>query len=83
MSSKRPWCPSLIPAFSLVAGLGGASVISHHADTVEAHVAAAKVAAGTEHMALLGLCDAVAKGVRRPFTRLFRRYLGHYVALLG
>jgi len=48
MSSKRRWCPSLIPAFSLVAGLGGASVISHHtADTVEVHVAAAKVAAGT------------------------------------
>ena len=55
----RPCCPRLMPAFSLVAVLGGASVISHHtADTVEAHVAAAKVAAGTEHLALLGLCDA-------------------------
>ena len=66
MSSKRPWCPSLIPAFSLVAGLGGVSVNSHYpADTVEAHVAAAKVAAGTEHMALLGLCD-VPEPARAP-----------------
>lgn len=60
-----------MPAFGLVAGLGGAGVISHRsADTVEAHVAAAKVAAGTEHLALLGLCDAPepARAPQRPQT---------------
>ncbi len=49
----------LLLAVGLAAALGSARVITQPgADTVEAHVAAAKAAAGQEHTALLGLCDA-------------------------
>ena len=51
----------LLSAAGLAAGLGGAKVSGQNgADSVEAHVAAAKAAAGKEHTALLDLCDAPA-----------------------
>ena len=51
----------LLSAAGLAAGLGSASVSGQTgADSVEAHVAAAKAAAGKEHTALLDLCDAPA-----------------------
>jgi metallo-beta-lactamase class B len=51
----------LLSAAGLAAGLGGASVSGQTgADGVEAHVAAAKAAAGKEHTALLNLCDVPA-----------------------
>jgi metallo-beta-lactamase class B len=51
----------LLSAAGLAAGLFGASVRGQTgADSVEAHVAAAKAAAGKEHTALLNLCDAPA-----------------------
>ena len=51
----------LLSAAGLAAGLGGALVSGQSgADSVEAHVAAAKAAAGKEHTALLNLCDVPA-----------------------
>lgn len=51
----------LLSAVGLVGALGGASVIGQSgADSVEAHVAAAKAAAGREHTSLLNLCEAPA-----------------------
>ena len=51
----------LLSAAGLAAGLGGASVSGQTgADSVEAHVAAAKAAAGKEHTALLNLCGGPA-----------------------
>ena len=51
----------LLLAVGLAAALGSARVTTQPgADTVEAHVAAAKAAAGQEHTALFGLCDAPA-----------------------
>ena len=46
----------LLSAIGLAAGMGSGSAIGQSgADTVEAHVAAAKAAAGKEHTALLNL----------------------------
>ena len=63
----------LLSAVGLAAGLGGASALGQvGADTVDAHVAAAKAAAGQEHAALLNLCDAPAPtppAQARPATR--------------
>ena len=51
----------LLSAAGLAAGLGGASASGQtSADSVEAHVAAAKAAAGKEHTALLNLCGGPA-----------------------
>jgi metallo-beta-lactamase class B len=51
----------LLSAIGLAAGLGGASVIGQTgAGSVEAHVTAARAAAGHEHTSLLNLCDAPA-----------------------
>lgn len=51
----------LLSAAGLAAGLGGARMSGQTgADSVEAHVAAAKAAAGKEHTALLNLCEAPA-----------------------
>ena len=57
----RSYAIGLLSAVGLAAGLGSGSVIGQTAaDTAEAHVAAAKAAAGQEHTALLNLCDAPA-----------------------
>ena len=57
----RSYALGLLSAVGLAAGLGSGSLIGQTgADTVEAHVAAAKAAAGQEHTALLNLCDAPA-----------------------
>jgi metallo-beta-lactamase class B len=51
----------LLSAAGLAAGLGGASASGQAStDSVEAHVAAAKAAAGKEHTALLNLCGGPA-----------------------
>jgi hypothetical protein len=50
-----------LSAIGLGAGLAGAAAFGQAgADTVEAHVAAARTAAGQQHTALLSLCDAPA-----------------------
>jgi metallo-beta-lactamase class B len=52
---------ALLSAAGLAAGLGGAKVSGQNgADSVEAHLAAAKAAAGKEHTALLDLCGGPA-----------------------
>jgi metallo-beta-lactamase class B len=57
----KSYAIGLLSAVGLAAGLGGASAIGQTGrDTVEAHVAAAKAAAGQEHTALFDLCDAPA-----------------------
>ena len=57
----KSYAIGLLAAVGLAAGLGSASVIGQTGeDTVEAHVVAAKAAAGQEHTALFNLCDAPA-----------------------
>lgn len=48
----------LLLAIGLAVGLSGASVIGQAGDTADAHIAAAKTAAGCEWPAMLPLCDA-------------------------
>ena len=56
-----PGLLGLLSAAGLAAGLRGAGVSGRTgADSVEAHVAAARAAAGKEHAALLNLCNAPA-----------------------
>jgi metallo-beta-lactamase class B len=57
----KSYAIGLLAAVGLATGLGGASAIGQTGrDTVEAHVAAAKAAAGQEHTSLFDLCDAPA-----------------------
>ena len=58
----KSYAIGVLSAIGLAAGLGSGSMIGQSgADTVEAHVAAAKAAAGKDHTALLNLCDAPAQ----------------------
>lgn len=60
----KPYVIGLLCAIGLAAGLAGARVSGQTgADTVEAHVAAARAAAGQQHTALFNLCDAPAPAV--------------------
>jgi metallo-beta-lactamase class B len=57
--TMRPCACGAFVALAFLSRLDGQGVIGPSAaDTVEAHVAKARLAAGTDWMALLGLCDA-------------------------
>ena len=62
MNKLKSYSVGLLLAICLIIGLAGASVVGQStANTVDAHVAAAKVAAGQEHTAVFNsLCTAPA-----------------------